>query len=132
MVSESAATDTKRLLWVVELGGYPDFTPLYRRLGFAVETVNSGRKAQAALKKSRPAVVVAEFNVQPAFRDRTSNLESLLAATQRMPETRVIAFYEGETEPQLSALRARFPHFTALSFPIDEASLEEALGSVGA
>ena len=117
----------KRLLWVVELGGYPDFTPLYRRLGFEVERADSGRKAQAALKRGAPAVVVAEFNVQPAFRDRTSNLESLLAATQRMPETQVVVFYEAETERQLNALRARFPQFSALSFPVDEASLEELL-----
>ncbi len=39
----------RRLLAIVELGGYPNFTPLYRRLGFEATFVNSQRKAQAYL-----------------------------------------------------------------------------------
>ena len=70
------------LLAIVELGGYPNFTSLYARLGFEVEFVNSQRRAQAKLKKSVPDVIVAEFNFQSDFRDRTSNLESLMARLQ--------------------------------------------------
>ena len=71
------------LLSVVELGGYPNFQPLYQRLDYAVQQVNTSRKAIAEIKRSPPDVIVAEFNYQSDFRDRTSSLESLLAAVER-------------------------------------------------
>ena len=65
---------TKRiLLSIIELGGYPDFKPLYRRAGFEVETVSSVRKALGLMKKLSPDVIVAEFNFQSDFRDRSSS-----------------------------------------------------------
>ena len=115
------------LMSVIELGGYPDFTALYQRLGYKVETINSGRKANSALKKQRPAVVVTEFNFQHSFRDRTSNLESLLAVEQHNEGVKVIVFYDSEVQPQLEQLRSRFPGFMALSYPIDAAALEAVL-----
>lgn len=39
------------LLSIVEMGGYPDFTSLYRRAGYRPEKVHSMRNAQAWLKK---------------------------------------------------------------------------------
>ncbi len=81
------------LLAIVEMGGYPDFTPLYQRLGYRVEKVHAVRKAQAWLKKNQPAVVVTEFYFDPEFRDRMSNLESLMASLQRYaPVAEVIVF----------------------------------------
>jgi len=118
------------LLAILEMGGYPNFTPLYQRLGYRVEMETSGRRAMAWLKRNAPAVVVAEFNVDPAFRDRTSNLESILATIQRLPQTRVVVFYEPETDAELQKLRLRFPRFEALPFPIDEARLEALVGPV--
>jgi len=115
------------LLAVFELGGYPNFTPLYEEEGFAVTQVTSARKAISTMKKLRPAVVVAEFNYQSDFRDRTSSLESLLAAAQHHAGTRVIAFYEEETLPQLQRLQRHTPLFATLSYPIDEAALRDAL-----
>ncbi len=115
------------LMSVVELGGYPDFTALYQRLGYRVETINSGRKANSALKKQRPAVVVTEFNFQHSFRDRTSNLESLLAVEQHNAGVKIIVFYDREVQPQLEQLRSRFPGFVALSYPIEEAALAVVL-----
>jgi len=50
------------LLAIMELGGYPNLTPLYRRLGFETEIVNSQRKAQSFLKQRIPDVIVAEYN----------------------------------------------------------------------
>ena len=67
------------LLAIVELGGYPNLTPLYQSLGYTVDVVNSQRKARSLLKKSMPDVIVAEYIFQSDFRDRTSSLESLLA-----------------------------------------------------
>ena len=85
------------------------------------------RKVLNFLKKEKPSVIVAEFNYQPSFRDRTSNLESLLAVVQRMPATRVIVFYEREYSAALEKLHTRFPIFEALPYPIDPQQLEEQL-----
>jgi len=120
-------TAPKHLLAVFELGGYPNFTPLYEAEGFRVTSVTSTRKAISALKKSPPAVIVAEFNYQSDFRDRTSSLESLLAAAQHHPGTRVIAFYEAETRPQLDRLLQQFELSSALAYPIEEDALRDAL-----
>jgi len=117
----------KTLLMIVELGGYRDFSPLYRELGYAVEIITSGRKAISYLKQHRPAAVVAEFNYQHEFRDRTSWLESVLATLQHMPETRVVVFYHREEQEQFDRLRTRFDKFIALPHPIDATALEQAL-----
>jgi DNA-binding NtrC family response regulator len=118
------------LLAIIELGGYPDFRPLYRAAGYEVESVASVRKALGLLKQRSPDVIVAEFNFQSDFRDRTSSLESLLAAVQRSPKTRVIVFYEKEHEHQLARLTTRFPIHESLPFPIDTARLAASLRRV--
>ena len=58
------------------------------------------RKASKFLKKTQPNVVVAEFNFQSDFRDRTSSLETLMATVQRIPNCKVVVFYEKEQLPQ--------------------------------
>ncbi len=119
-------TAEKLLLSVVELGGYPDFTPLYQRLGYSVARETSMRKVLQFLKKNTPAVIVAEFNFQSDFRDRTSSLESMMAVVQRFADTRVVVFYDREYAHQLARLEERFPLVT-LAFPIAEADLERVL-----
>ena len=81
------------------------------------------RKALAAVKQHTPKVVVAEFNFQSDFRDRTSSLESLMAVVQRLPATRVIVFYEHEYAAQLAKLQANFPLFRVMAYPIVEDQL---------
>ena len=54
----------KQLLAVIELGGYPNFAPIYEDLGFEVTLANSVRNAIRIIKKLKPSVVVAEFNFQ--------------------------------------------------------------------
>jgi DNA-binding NtrC family response regulator len=115
------------LLAIVELGGYPNLTALYRSLGFDLEMVASQRKAQAALKRRIPDVIVAEYNFQSDFRDRTSNLETLMARLQRHPEVKVICFYQTEYQHKLEAMTARFPVFEAIPFPVDPVRVEAAL-----
>ncbi|OQX08581.1 MAG: hypothetical protein BWK73_25030 [Thiothrix lacustris] len=114
------------LLSIVELGGYPDFTPLYQRMGYSVARETSMRKVLQFLKKNTPAVIVAEFNFQSDFRDRTSSLESMMAVVQRFADTRVVVFYDREYAHQLARLEERFPLVT-LAFPIAEADLERVL-----
>lgn len=119
------------LLSIIELGGYPDFKPLYQQAGFTVESVASVRKAISLLKTLKPDVIVAEFNFQSDFRDRTSSLESLLATVQRLPDAKVIVFYEKDFAHQLARLTAQFPVFATLAFPIDTTQLEAALRGSG-
>ena len=120
----------KTLLAIVELGGYPNFGGLYLQAGFEVIIVHSMRKALARLKKSTPTVIVAEFNFQSNFRDRTSNLESLLARIQHNPEIRLIVFYDKEHRAHLDKVQSRFPLHATLSFPIQEQQLRAALESL--
>ncbi|MBD3670729.1 MAG: hypothetical protein HUJ29_08135 [Gammaproteobacteria bacterium] len=117
----------QKLLVIIELGGYPDFTTLYTAKGYTVEQVTSMRKALTLLKKNRYDVVVCEFNFQSDFRDRTSSLESMMAVLQRQADTRVVVFYEDEFEHQFQRVRERFPIHAALKFPIDEERLAEVL-----
>ena len=127
-MSRSGAS--KLLLSIVELGGYPDFRPLYEALGYEVAIETRMRKAIAFLKRRTPDVIVAEFNFQSDFRDRTSSLESLLAVVQRQPDVRVVVFYEKEYVPAFEKLRARLPVHHAISFPVDEPALRAVLQTI--
>jgi len=115
------------LLSIVELGGYPNFSALYQQKNFAIEQAESMRKATKLLKKIKPAVVVAEFNFQSDFRDRTSSLETLMATVQRIPNCKVIVFYEKEQRTQLERLLAVFDVFATIAFPINEDDLSQTL-----
>ena len=115
------------MLAIVEQGGYPDFTALYERLGYQVVVIKTMRKAIQYLKKHTPQVVVAEFNFQSDFRDRTSSLESLIAILQRQTGTRLVVLYDQEYLHQLKRLQGQFSLDATLPFPIDAARLEEAL-----
>jgi len=122
------ADTQKKLLSIVEVGGYPDFSTLYQRLGFQVEKARQMRKAMSLMKKIRPEVIVTEFNFQSDFRDRTSSLESLLATLQFSKlDSRVVVFYEKEYATQFQKLHATYPDITAMPFPIEEAALEAVL-----
>ncbi len=124
-------TSKPLLLSIIELGGYPNFEGLYQKLGFEVVVVQQMRKALRLLKQTRPDVIVAEFNFQSDFRDRTSSLESLLASIQRYQKTRVIVFYEQEYAHQFEKLRQRFPIDAALPFPVTEQTLEDTFSRLG-
>ncbi len=117
----------KFLLAISELGGYPDFSQLYRECGFQVDSENSMRKALRILKKNKYEVIVAEFNFQSDFRDRTSSLETLMAVIQQMDEVKVIIFYEKEYWHQFEKLRAHFTFHAELSYPIEPLQLKAAL-----
>ena len=88
------------------------------------------RKALGLIKKKKPRVVVAEFNYQSDFRDRTSSLETLMAVLQRLPNTRVIVFFEREQAELYERVTSRFPVHDSLTFPIDELALNTALADI--
>ena len=119
-----------KLLAIYEMGGYPNFLPLYHSLGFSVQVVNSIRKARSLLKKEVPDVIVAEYNFQSQFRDRSSNLETLMAILEKYGETKVIAFYDSETAHKLALFQQHFPLFATLPYPVNEQKLQDALQSI--
>jgi len=117
------------LLSVIELLGYPNQRPLYERLGYRVLTEFSVRKAISLMRKEKPAVIVADFYFQPDFRDRISNLESLLATAQSHKDVKVLVLYESAHAQVLERVRARFRIDAALTLPVSETELESVLAS---
>ncbi|MES9827945.1 MAG: hypothetical protein ABW201_06765 [Candidatus Thiodiazotropha sp.] len=123
--------DDRELLALVELGGYPNLVPLYQRCGYRVEMVNSVRKAQAWLKRRRPSVVVAEFYADPQFRDRLSNLESLLATLQRyQANAKVIVLLDKKYLANLEKVKQRYPVHAVLTFPLNESGMQAVLDNL--
>jgi indole-3-glycerol phosphate synthase len=118
------------LLSVIEIGGYPNFTPLYQEAGFEVLVETRMRKAMSTIKKAKPRVIVAEFNFQSDFRDRTSSLESMMSVVERLPDTRVIVFYEKEYSHQFERLLAVHSFYRTFTFPVPEDELSVALTAV--
>ena len=80
----------KTLLAVIEFIAHGRLPGLYKELGFEVATEWRVRKAVSLVRKMKPDVIVADFYFQSDFRDRLSNLESLLAAAQPLKETRIL------------------------------------------
>ena len=117
----------KSLLSIIELGGYPDLSPVYKKHGYQPTVVYSMRKALAALKKEKPQVIVAEFNYQSDFRDRTSSLESLIAVAQRNTAIKLIVFYEKEYAHQFEKLQSRYDFHATCSYPIQEQEIDTIL-----
>lgn len=115
------------LLSIIELLGYPNLRPLYERIGYQVQTEFAVRRAISSLRKSKPAIIVADFYFQPDFRDRVSNLESLLASVQSSKEIRVVVLYEAAHQHALDRLLQRFRVDAALTLPVDETRLEAML-----
>jgi hypothetical protein len=115
------------LLSVVEMGGYPNFKPLYEQAGFEVLVETRMRKAMSVIKRRKPAVIVAEFNFQSDFRDRTSSLESMMSVVERLPDTRVIVFYDKEFSHQFERLLAVQRFHKTFAFPIPEEELRRCV-----
>ena len=118
------------LLSIIEIGGYPDFTPLYEAAGYQVVKTDSVRKAVKLIRQHKPAVMVAEFNFQSDFRDRTSSLETLLSSTQGVSNSSMIVFYEKEFEPQYQRFLQTCDVAASLTFPVSEARLRASLDGI--
>lgn len=122
----------KVLLAIVEQGGYPDFTGLYKEQGYSVTTVKTVRKANAFLKHHAVDVLVAEFNFQTDFRDRTSSLESILASVQHQQDIKVIILVDKDNTERFKRVSSRFPIHSTLTFPVDEDMLRESVRTLNA
>ena len=117
------------LLMVNAFIGTAGYKKLYQELGYSVVTEWSERKAISLVRKSPPAVIVADFYHQTDFRDRLSNLESLLAAVQSAPLTRVLVFYEAAHQAVLDQVSTRLRIDAALVLPVQEAELRAILSA---
>jgi hypothetical protein len=111
------------LLNIVEIGGYPDFSNSYKALGINAKRVNSMRKGLKLIKKEMPDVIVAEFNFQTDFRDRSSNLESLMAVLQPHSHVKIVVFYESKHDAVFNQFSMRFDNIFSLVFPIKKEKL---------
>lgn len=115
-----AVKPPKQLLHIMELGEYPDLTPVFGRHELNVHQARSLRKGLATLNRLQPEIIVAEFNYLPTYGTQLSNVESLLAKLQRSsPDSRVILFYHRERSEHLQQLCSRFPVFATLEYPVD-------------
>ncbi len=74
--------------------------------------------------------MVAEFNFQSDFRDRTSSLETLLSSTQGVSNSSMIVFYEKEFEPQYQRFLQTYDVAASLTFPVSEAQLRASLDDI--
>jgi hypothetical protein len=117
----------KKLLAVIEFMEHGKLAALYKKLGFDVTTEWQVRKAVSLLRKLKPEVIVADFYFQSDFRDRLSNLESLLAAAQPLAGTKILVFYEPKNQPTLDKVRERLPIDAALPMPVSEEAIEGVL-----
>jgi len=81
------------LLMVNAFIGTANFKKLYQELGYTVVTEWTERRAIAYVRKTPPTVIVADFFHQADFRDRLSNLESLLATAQANSPCRCIPVF---------------------------------------
>lgn len=116
----------RRLLCVMEAGGYGNLQPLFEEQGFEVAIETSARRGMARLKDWQPDVLVADF-YKRYFHDRVSNLESLLAVATRNPATRIIVLYDPFHATDLELLKQRHRIDAALSLPLSATALQAAL-----
>ena len=115
------------LLNVIELIGFPNLRPIFERIGYRVLTEFTMRKAISLLRKETPAVIVADLYFQPDFRDRVSNLESLLATAQSKPGIKLLVLYQPQHAHALERLQQRFRIDATLTLPVKEDELAATL-----
>jgi len=120
----------QQLLFFVDEGGFDDFTPLFVSLGFDVDFEDSQRKAVKLAKRNNYQVLVAEFSYNPEFRDRVSNIESLLATLEgHSPEVKIIILYDEINQSQLNQLKQRYRMDATLTFPVDEKTIQDCISN---
>lgn len=119
----------KQLLSVVEFLEHSKLATVYKQLGYAVNTEWQVRKAIALMRKWQPDVIVADFYFQSDFRDRLSNLESLLASAQPLVNTKILVLYEPQNQAVLDKVRSRLRMDATLTMPINQTELQSVLSA---
>jgi hypothetical protein len=112
----------KVLFSIVETPAHPDFSSLYRSLGFNEIRLGSIRKANAELKKQLPDVVVAEFIYAYGSNYsgvHISNLDVFLVTLLKYKaNSRVIVMVDKSEQQYVEKLNDIFPIETVLTQPV--------------
>lgn len=119
------------LLSIVESPTHPDFSAVYRRLGYSEIRVGSIRKAISQLKSQPPDYVVAEFfygygNNYAGV--NISNLDVFLYSLQKFaPAARVIVMVDKTERHHVDKLNEILPLHAVLVQPVGTPALETLL-----
>ena len=120
-----------KLFSIIESPRHPDFSGLYKRLGFEETRLGSIRKANAQLKKQLPDIVVAEFiygygsNYSGVH---ISNLDVFLVSLMKYKShASVIVMADKSERKFVNKLNEIYPLTTVLEFPVNEKVLENCL-----
>jgi hypothetical protein len=119
------------LFSIIESPAHPDFSRLYRRLGFEEVRLGSMRKAISQLRKTPPDFVVAEFfygygNNYAGV--NVSNLDVFLYSLQKdAPGARTIVLVDKSERQYVDKLTALFDLNAVLQLPVREQDLEPLL-----
>ena len=118
-----------KILFVIELGGFPLTLDDLKQEGHTVEYVGKMRKAISLLKKFKPDVMIAEFLYTSQFRDRDSNLDTIMTqVVSHSPQTKVITLVEREQQIHFERLQSRFDNIhSALYFPLEDADIKQTI-----
>lgn len=119
------------LFSIIESPTHPDFTSLYRRLGYDEIKLRSTRKAIGLLKKQQPDYVVAEFfygygNNYAGV--NISNLDVFLYSAERFaPDARIIVIADKSERQYVDKLNDILPLHAILLHRVSASEMETAL-----
>jgi len=121
------------LFSVVDSPTHPNFSALYKRLGFEELRLDSQRKTIAEVKKRQPDYIVADFIYAfSTYYQATniSNLDVLLnTLVKYSPASKVIVLVSKEDRDRVAPLNNILPLHAVLLMPVNEAQLESVLKS---
>lgn len=119
-------THNKKLLLVIEAGGYGNLLAPLTSMGYEVVVETSARRAMGRFKTWQPDVLVADF-YKRYFHDRVSNLESLLAVATRSPDMRIVVIYDPFHAADLELIKLRHRVDATIPLPFTQTTLEAAV-----
>ena len=119
------------LLTFAESPFFPNFSPLYTRLGINETRVANSRKALAAVKKAPPDWIVAEFVYAWANNyasNHIGNLDVLLISLPKFaPNAKVVVLAKKGEMEYAEQLKATYPFAALLQLPVTEEGMEKVL-----
>jgi NADH:ubiquinone oxidoreductase subunit C len=122
---------TIQLLSIIESATHPNLSAVYKKLGINETKLQSMRKALAALKSESFDFIVAEFFYGYGSNYagvNISNLDVMLYSLQKYaPNTRVIVLVDKSELPYVDKLKAIFPLYAVLPYPVSEQDIQEAV-----
>lgn len=121
----------KKILFINEYGFYPELIKALQSEPFDLTVEHLMRKAISFIKKKKPDIVVAEFHHDGQFRDRVSNLESMLAQVQGgKADIKTIVFYQPDRKEYVEKVQQVYSLDVVLEQPLDAKQLIDAIHSL--